>query len=444
MVADSVPPTDRSHRVRKRAGRRARGVIPIERDGYWHAAGRVRIEKRSIRIRRSLGLAVTATTYDEAETACRTYVDELTAKVTGKIGRGDSVAVAARGYLKFPRERALAPTAVRYVQEVVARFRDRRLNEIEQREWSLWIDGEDSDAGFIAGRMTGNAPATRERFLGGVLAFLNFAKEHHGLAALPKFTRDNKARNPNRRKRRRIGDLRPDLIGLLFDNAHIAIRVQLAVEKATGARVSSIIYAARLCDLNLAKGREMITFPQTKSGEDVDAALDATAVQVLKEYLKWRGNLHDREGPLFLTPLRKPYKFNGRDGGGQNKSGFKGARRRAIKAVLARGEAKAKQLIAKGRNAAADDARAAAGADAKLLGRVTQHWFRHRMATFMIRKDLKATMEQGGWLDPRSPMGYAHDVPEHRRQVVAELDDMATNWTRGKKMTLKIRIASRR
>jgi hypothetical protein len=28
---------------------------------------------------------------------------------------------------------------------------------------------------------------------------------------------------------------------------------------------------------------------------------DRTAVAVLKDYLKWRGNLHQRETPLFLT-----------------------------------------------------------------------------------------------------------------------------------------------
>jgi hypothetical protein len=63
-----------------------------------------------------------------------------------------------------------------------------------------------------------------------------------------------------------------------------------------------------------------------------------------------------------------------------------------------------------------------AHADAELLGKVTQHWFRHRLATLMLRKDPRATMEQGGWLDIRSVIGYAHDVPEYRRQLVAEMD----------------------
>jgi site-specific recombinase XerD len=64
----------------------------------------------------------------------------------------------------------------------------------------------------------------------------------------------------------------------------------------------------------------------------------------------------------------------------------------------------------------------AAQADAELMRKVTQHWLRHRLATLMLRRDPRATMEQGGWLDIRSVIGYAHDVPEYRRQLVAEMD----------------------
>jgi hypothetical protein len=31
-------------------------------------------------------------------------------------------------------------------------------------------------------------------------------------------------------------------------------------------------------------------------------------------------------------------------------------------------------------------------------------------------------MEQGGWLDICSVISYSHDVPEYRRQLVAEMD----------------------
>jgi hypothetical protein len=62
--------------------------------------------------------------------------------------------------------------------------------------------------------------------------------------------------------------------------------------------------------------------------------------------------------------------------------------------------------------------------DAVLLGRVTQHWFRHLLATRLLRRDPRAAMEQGGWLDIRSVIGYAQDVPAHRRQLVADMDDL--------------------
>jgi hypothetical protein len=60
-----------------------------------------------------------------------------------------------------------------------------------------------------------------------------------------------------------------------------------------------------------------------------------------------------------------------------------------------------------------------------LLGRVTQHWFRHLLATRLMRLDPRAAMEQGGWLDIRSVIGYAQDVPAHRRQLVRDMDDLA-------------------
>jgi site-specific recombinase XerD len=69
-------------------------------------------------------------------------------------------------------------------------------------------------------------------------------------------------------------------------------------------------------------------------------------------------------------------------------------------------------------------ARQRAVADAELVAKVTQHWFRHLFATKMLRLDPRAAMEQGGWLDIRSLMGYAQDVPEHRRKLVAQMDDL--------------------
>lgn len=93
-------------------------------------------------------------------------------------------------------------------------------------------------------------------------------------------------------------------------------------------------------------------------------------------------------------------------------------------AILKQGEAEAGRLARLGQRKAAATVREQAAADADLLGKVTQHWFRHLLATKMLRRDPRAAMEQGGWLDIRSVVGYSHDAPEWRRQLVNEMDDL--------------------
>jgi site-specific recombinase XerD len=426
MDGDGLPGPAPGDRARKRTGRRPRTVRLAERDGYWHATGTLIAGGRATRVRKSLGLSVASTTYRQAEVALAEYLDDEKARLAGQSGRGDSVAVATEGYLRAPRKRALGASTVRIVKKIASRFGRRRLNTIDTQEWRDWVDELNLR----------RKAATRERFLNGVVGFLNFAMRNHGLAAPPSFERDSEARNPNRRARRRTEELSADLIRALFDAAHISLRAQLAVEYATGSRVSSVLYGVRLCDLNLGKGREQITFRGTKNGEDVTAALNPTAVGILKDYLAWRGSLHDREAPLFLTFRRKPYADNGRSYGGQNKTAFKAARRRAVAVVLAKAERDAARLEAAGKTKAAAVLRQEAQADAALLGRVTQHWFRHLLATRLVRVDPRAAMEQGGWLDIRSVIGYAQDVPAHRRRLVADLDELGKK-PRGRRVTTR-------
>ncbi|WP_180982428.1 tyrosine-type recombinase/integrase [Methylocella silvestris] len=307
----------------------------------------------------------------------------------------------------------MAPTVIRIIKEIVGKFGTRRLNDIRPDEWRAWV----------AQRQAGNKAATRERFVSGVAAFQNFCVAHHKLKKPTKFERDKAARNPRRRARRRVADLRPDLIKQLFDAAHISLRAQLAAEWSTGARVSSILYGARICDVMLAPGRETITFRETKNGDDVAAALHPTAARILREYVDWRGGLHDREAPFFLTYKRKPYADNGRGGGGQNKTAFLAAKRRARRAILGRAFDEAKGLKRRGRREDALSVLLRARDDARLLRRLTQHWFRHLLATRM-RHDLRAAMEQGGWRDERSILGYIHDVPEGRRAIVTAFEDI--------------------
>src|SRR5262245_2660121 len=98
--------------------------------------------------------------------------------------------------------------------------------------------------------------------------------------------------------------------------------------------------------------------------------------------------LNDREAALFLTYRREPYADNGRSFGGQNKTAFRAAKRRATEAIHRAAEHKAERLLAAGETKAAVKAaravREQAEADALLLSRVTQHWFRHMLATRMM------------------------------------------------------------
>jgi hypothetical protein len=188
--------------------------------------------------------------------------------------------------------------------------------------------------------------------------------------------------------------------------------------------VSSILYHCRLCDVILVLGRGQITFHDTKNSEQVVAALNDWAVERLLDYLEVRGGrLDDRQQPFFLTDEGPPYTDNGKTSGGQNKSAFKGMKRRTIRTIRARGAAEASRWRRAGDRRGAVAAIAAAKDQAALVAEVTQHWFRHKLATEMMSRtgDLRAVMEQGGWRDVDSVMGYIHDVPARRRELIDTL-----------------------
>lgn len=411
-------------RQSKRAGRRARGIWPTERDGFWHAHGSIRVGGRTVRVRKSLGLPVARVDYDTALAECRRIEQETIGAATGQRRPGDYVAAAAERYLSRPRQRPLGTSSIAIVKEVAARFGLRRLNEIDQEEWLAFVDA----------RQAGNRPETRERYLNTVLGFLTFCRRDKRSALdeahMPAFERDRRARSPAKRQRRRVVDLRRDLIARLLAAMHITLRAQLAVEWSTGARVGSVLHGCAVADLLLAPGREQITFHDTKNGDSVVAALHPSAVPILEEYLAWRGRLHDRTAPLFLTYRRQPY--SGRQAGTQNKTAFNAGKRRAITTLRAEAAKAVTDLRRVGRRREALELAAAAQADAELLALVTQHWFRHLLATEMAT-DIRAGMEQGGWKTVSAFMGYAHDVPERRRKAVEARADLDTSLTRDPK-----------
>lgn len=300
-------------------------------------------------------------------------------------------------------------------QHVAARFKIRQINAVAPEEWTSFVEAE----------TTGVSASTRERFLNGFLSFINWCAKppRRWIEAknIPHFERDAGARNPKHRQRRHVAGWRPELIMLLIDNAGWHLKPQLWVEWSTGQRVSAVL-RTKLGSVVLAQGREQITYETTKTGEPVTASLHPQAAEAIREYLKRRGGLHDRDSYLFLTKSGKPYKADV-EYGSQNKTAFNNAKARAVAARRRQALAEALELRRQHQVQAARDLIGQAWADMKLMRQVTQHWFRHLLATTLhaMQAPARVAMDQAGWLTVESYMAYAHDVPEVRRAVVDAL-----------------------
>ena len=300
-------------------------------------------------------------------------------------------------------------------QKIAVRFKIRQINAIAPEEWVSFVEAETANV----------AATTRERYLNGFLSFINWCASppRRWIEAknLPHFERDAAARKPKHRQRRHVAGWRPELIMLLIDNAGWHLQPQLWVEWSTGQRVSAVL-RTKLGSVILAPGREQITYETTKTGEPVTASLHPKAADAIRAYLKRRGGLHNRDGYLFLTKAGKPYKVDA-DYGSQNKTAFNNAKARAVAARRRQALAEALELRRRHQMQAARDLIGQAWADMKLMRQVTQHWFRHLLATTMhaMQAPARVAMDQAGWLTVESFMAYAHDVPEVRRTIVNQL-----------------------
>jgi len=418
MVGKRIP----GSRGRDRRPKRPSGLQLVERDGCWHVHGTVRLRgldgsRRSVRVRKGTGLPAIPDTIAAAETLRDTWALEIRNQVIHGVQPSCPLSIALERWLHRSRRPGLkAPwREIALVKSVGRRFGVRLMSEIAAEEWVRFGEAE----------TTGVAASTRERWLNGLFSFLNWCARppRRWIAdkAMPHFERNSAARKPKHRHRRRVAELRPDLILLFIDNAGWHLKPQLWVEWSTGQRASAVL-KPRLCDVILAAGREQVIFPTTKTGEPVTASLHPAAGEAIRQYLKKRGRLWDREGPLFLTKAGKPYKTENQLSG-HNRTAFANAKRKAISARRRQALAHCLELRRAGQVA---EARAAAGqawTDTRLMHQVTQHWFRHLLATTMmaLRAPVRVGMDQGGWLTVESFMAYAHDVPEVRRQIVDQL-----------------------
>ena len=145
----------------------------------------------------------------------------------------------------------------------------------------------------------------------------------------------------------------------------------------TGARVSEALYLDwRQVDLS----RRQLWFEETKNGDRRGVPLHPRVVAAL-------ANSNHREGAVFRTHIDEPYRRRDDNGGGQIKTGFNAACRRAG------------------------------------IENFTPHDCRHTWATwhYAANHDLGELMELGGWRSEAMVMRYAHVNTEHLKAGIDRL-----------------------
>ena len=174
----------------------------------------------------------------------------------------------------------------------------------------------------------------------------------------------------------RVRWLHPNEAESLIDNCSPHLRPLVTFLFYTGARLSEALYLDWR-DLDLRRGQ--VSFTDTKNGEARGIPLHDLVIAEL-------ANLPDRGGTVFRRPDGRAYKRKV-DGGGQIKTAFKGACRRAG------------------------------------IENFTPHDCRHTWATwhYAANRNLAALMELGGWKSEAMVMRYAHVNTDHLRASIEAL-----------------------
>ena len=402
----------------KRTGKRDKkivawdcGSLRISARGEWfQATGTVSVGGRSERIRKALDIRALKENKPEAEREARRLEAEKRAELGGSVVRKSVATLVAERF-----KSKIGPSDQRILRDLTARFTTQILYDIPPK---VIVD-------FVDQRQLGNSAETRERYISTICSFLNQQIARGQYPLMPHFVRDQKARNPDTRARRPVQQFRVELLAYIINAAHITIGIQLHVEYVGGTRVSSILHGASLGDLDMTA--MVLMFRDTKNGEDVPVALPETIREPLLEYLTWR-SLQVRLGrvppgsdqPLFLTYKGKPYKPNQGAWGTQNKSGFNGAKRRAILAVTSEYDRAIEAMKLAGDAVEGERLAHMKADDIKILRKITQHWLRHKFATDMGRLDLQAAKRQGGWKSLKSVLGYMIADAEYQRRLVED------------------------
>lgn len=380
----------------RRAQRRKnpRGLVCKPRGGFWWVFGTLHAGGQSIRIRRSLGLSINRPEED-AQAERRRIEGEIIGQLVHGITPSRTFAEAAASYLTKPRARPLAPRTISIVKVLTLHFGHHALASV----------GPAEAAEFARKKLRGHKAQSVERYYTQLLAVLNYAVRLDWLAKSPRLERDIAARNPKPSQRKVKGWLTDSEVELVVSCAESHLRPALAVLATTGARVSEILYLPILAFI-LAKRRSKVRLENTKNGGHYWAPLHPWAARIVEKSLEGRAN---RDEPAFLTHRGTPYADTERKWGGQIKTGFRGACKRAAE-IIAHNWAQPER--------------------AAMVRRATPHWLRHSLAMnlLMSGKDLLTVKQAGRWEDIRSVMHYTHEAPEHVREAI-ENRQFGTNLT---------------
>lgn len=188
--------------------------------------------------------------------------------------------------------------------------------------------------------------------------------------------------------------LRPAEAEQLIAACNKSLRPLVIFLLGTGARLSEALYLD-WADVDLQARR--VWFTDTKNGE-------ARGVPLNERVLVELANLKHRRGTVFRRPDGRPYERK-KDGGGQIKTAWAGACRRAGFATKHKGKGKDGKV------------RAVWKPD------FTPHDCRHTWASWFYgaTRDIRALMELGGWKSEKMVMRYTHLNPDHLTAAIDTL-----------------------
>lgn len=284
---------------------------------------------------------------------------------------------AALSYLEDGKTEPNAYTKAR-VAALVDHFGSRTLAEITGVNAQRELD--DAITKIVGGKA---APATKNRMVRTPhVAILNHAARR-GWCGLPLLERKKEPRGKTRW-------LTPTEAKQLVDSAAPHLRPLLIFFLCTGARVSEAL-ELDWCDVDLLAAK--VVLRDTKNGTDRPTLLPPAAVAALASL---EG---ERSGRVFRRDDGEPYTDREREEGGQIKTAFATACRRAGLTDPVLGP----------------DSRPMKDENGNEIHRpnLTPHALRHTWASwfYAVTKDLKLLQAEGGWLTLRMVERYSHLVP---------------------------------